>query len=194
MNAIQNIRSLAGAALLASAFSAAAVHAQGVFKPDLVLDGNRWTITFYNDASPNHDQWATQGICFRYAGIAGTQQRYVWWSDTYPDWNGMATQEGDEITMHGDYAKDVGHDGMKWDVVTSSPKNLGAGHWWEWREDGGFGNTIGFGNARLERVGSCRVRFEETPYLKLPLDETGKEMETPMGNFKEVVLPQPDIK
>jgi hypothetical protein len=71
---------------------------------------------------------------------------------------------------------------------------MGAGHWWEWRENGGFGNTIGFGNARLERVGACHVPFEETAYLKLPLDESGREMETPMGNFKEEIQPPTDTK
>ena len=191
MKRTQSIRSVFSASLLAMGIAAGAAHAQGLYKPDLVVDGNRWTITFFNDASPVHDQWATQGLCFRYAGIVGTHQRYYWWSDTYPDWNGMATQEGDEIAMHGDYAQDVGHDGMKWDIVTASRANQGAGHWWEWRENGGFGNTIGFGNARLERVGSCRVRFEDSHLIKLPLDADGREMETPMGNFKEI---QPEIK
>lgn len=189
----KTLRPLVSAAALAIGLASGSAHAQ-VYSPDLVKDGNRWTITFYNDAAPAHDQWATQGICFRYLGTVGTHQRYVWWSDTYPDWNGMATQEGDEITMHGDYAKDVGHDGMKWDIVTSSPKNLGAGHWWEWRENGGFGNTIGFGNARLQRVGACLVKYEEAAYLKLPLDESGREMEAPMGNLKEEIQPQPLAK
>jgi hypothetical protein len=183
-----------GSLFSAAALACGAAHAAVPYSPDLVKSGNRWTITFYNDAAPAHDQWATQGICFRYLGVAGTHQRYVWWSDTYPDWNGMATQEGDEITMHGDYAKDVGHDGMKWDIATSSPKSLGTGHWWEWREDGGYGNTIGFGNARLERVGACRVAYEEAAYLKLPLDESGREMQTPMGNFKEEIQPQPQTE
>ena len=140
--------------------------AQPPYKPDLVTDGNRWTITAYNDASPVHSQWATQGICFIPDGTVGTHQRYTWYSDTFPDWNGRATQEGDQITMHGDYAKDVGHDGMQWDIVTVSPRNEGAGHWWEWREDGKLGRTIGFANAKLQRVGKCNMTFEES--LNLP--------------------------
>ena len=154
--------------------------------PDLVKNGNRWTVTFYNDESPNHDQWATQGLCFAYAGTVGTHVRYRWWSDTYPDWNGMASQEGDEVVMHGDYAKDVGHDGFKWDIVTSNPRTEGAGHWFEWRENGAYGNPIGFGNAKLARVGSCRIAFTESPYIKLPLDQYGKEMASPMGNLPEI--------
>lgn len=180
-------KSLLSACLLAAGMGATPIAAQTPYiSPDLVKGGNRWTITFYNDESPNHDQWATQGICFAYAGVAGTHVRYRWWSDTYPDWNGMATQEGDEVTMHGDYAKDVGHDGMKWDVVTSLPKAEGAGHWWEWREDGSFGNTIGWGNAKLARVGACQIPHLEAQYLRLPLDQFGKEMQTPMGNLPEL--------
>lgn len=123
--------------------------------PDLVKGGNRWLITFYNDSSTVHTQWATQGLCFFKVADVGTHTRYVWYSDTFPDWNGWATQEGDQIFMHGDYAKDVGHDGMEWEIVTSSYKNEGAGHWKEWRENGSYGNTIGFGNAKFTRVGSC---------------------------------------
>ena len=63
--------------------------------------------------------------------------------------------------MHGDYASDVGHDGMKWSIVTSSTKNIGAGHWFEWREDGSYGRTIGFANAQLTRVGRCRITIDE---------------------------------
>jgi len=193
MNRNQSPRRALTAAFMALALGTSAAHSQGLFKPDLVQLGNRWTITFFNDAAPGHDQWATQGICFRYAGIVGTHQRYIWWSDTYPDWNGRATQEGDEIVMHGDYAKDVGHDGMKWEITASSPKNEGGGHWWEWREDGGYGSTIGFGNARLQRVGSCRTKFEDSHLIPLPLDADGREMESPMGNIKEAEM-QPEIK
>lgn len=150
-------------------------------QPDLVSAGNRWTITAYNDESPNHDQWATQGICFRSIGMFGTHQRYEWWSDTFPDWNGIASQEGNEVVMHGDYAGDVGHDSMMWNVVSATPRNLGAGHWVEWREDGKFGRTIGFANAVLTRVGKCQVTYEEAPYLPLPVDLYGRQYDTPFG-------------
>ena len=127
------------------------------YYPDLVSAGNRWTITAYDDSSPVHAQWATQGLCFYYAGTHGTQQLYYWVSDTFPDWNGRATQEGDQIFMHGDYAKDVGHDGMQWEVTTVSPRNEGYGHWKEWRENGKLGLTIGFANAKFTRVGKCQA-------------------------------------
>ena len=121
-------------------------------QPNLVQGGNRWLITFFRDSSPIHQPPATQGLCFIVIGQVGTHLRYRWYSDTFPDWNGIATQEGDQIFMHGDYAHDVGHDGMEWEIVTA---RAGSGHWKEWRENGGFGITIGFGNARFRRVGSC---------------------------------------
>ena len=120
--------------------------------------GNRWTITAFNDESPNHDQWATQGLCFRSIGFFGTHQRYEWWSDTFPDWNGIASQEGNEVVLHGDYANDVGHDAVFFNVVSSTPRNVGAGKWVEWREDSKFGRTIGFANALLNRVGPSSSR------------------------------------
>lgn len=150
-------------------------------QPDLVTAGNRWTITAFNDESPNHDQWATQGICFRSLGMFGTHQRYEWWSDTFPDWNGIASQEGNEVVMHGDYAGDVGHDSIMWNVVSATPRNIGAGHWVEWREDGKFGRTIGFANALLNRTGKCQTTFEETAYLPLPVDIYGRQLDSPFG-------------
>lgn len=148
-------------------------------RPDLVNGGNRWTITFYDDSDPGHQEWATQGICFYPAGNVGTHQRYTWASDTFPDWNGTATQEGDQIDMHGDYASNVGHDGMEWELVTVSPRDVGTGHWQEWREDAGFGITIGFGNARLARVGRCKpTTFPEAVSLGKALKATAAN---PMG-------------
>jgi hypothetical protein len=158
-------------------------------EPNLISYGNRWTITAFNDESPIHDEWATQGICFRSLGTFGTHQRYEWWSDTFPDWNGIATQEGDQIEMHGDYAGDVGHDGMSWQIASASPRNIGTGHWFEWREDGKFGRTIGFANAVLTRVGRCRLTLEEAKLIPPPVDFTGKEIESPFGNLGLQPLP-----
>ena len=152
-------------------------------RPDLTTGGNRWTITFYDDSSPAHNRWATQGICFYATSAVGTHQRYVWISDTYPDWNGVATQEGDQIDMHGDFQwpylqqKDGGHDGMSWDIVTNDRANQGSGHWHEWVENGSFGNTIGFGNAQLQRVGSCRFATAREAFSAYSSDAAEKEMQ-----------------
>lgn len=158
--------------------------------PDLVQGGNRWTITAYDDSAPGQTQWATQGLCFYPIGVFGTHQRYYWVSDTFPDWNGIATQEGDQVFMHGDYATDVGHDGMQWEIVTMSRSNEGAGHWHEWREDGRYGRTIGFANAKLVRVGKCRfATFDESlefgRTLDLPKDERGNIMYDPRGLLED---------
>jgi hypothetical protein len=174
-------------AVLITAIAAATPSLAQAQDPNLVSLGNRWTITAYNDESPTHDQWATQGLCFRFIGMFGTHERYEWWSDTFPDWNGIASKEGNVVTMHGDYAGDVGHDGIVWDVVTSSPKNIGTGHWFEWREDAKFGRTIGFANALLTRVGSCRITLDEGRLLPLPVDQFGKQIESPFGNLTPVL-------
>jgi len=134
-----------GALALLALTLAATATAQVLPSPQLVTGGNLWTVTAFDDSSPVHTQWATQGICFEYLGVFGTQIRYRWYSTTFPDWNGKATQEGDQVFMHGDYAKDVGHDGMEWSIVTNK---AGSGHWFEWRENGGFGITIGFANSQ----------------------------------------------
>jgi hypothetical protein len=161
--------------------------------PDLIGAGNRWSITFFDDSSAAHTQWATQGICFYNAGVAGTHQRYYWVSDTYPDWNGRATQEGDQIFMHGDFrwpftVINGGHDGMTWEIVSLKE---GAGHWKEWVEDAAYGTTIGFGNAKLVRVGSCiQAGFETVDsalktglQLQLPRAADGRQLLNPMGVF-----------
>ncbi|OLE74922.1 MAG: hypothetical protein AUG12_00405 [Acidobacteria bacterium 13_1_20CM_2_57_8] len=147
--------------------------------PDLVRGGNLWTITAFNDASPVHTQMATQGICFEFIGVVGTHFRYRWYSTTFPDWNGIASQEGDQVFMHGDYAKDVGHDGIHWAIDTSK---AGSGHWTEWREDGGFGNTIVFANAVFQRAGICRTPIPvPLPYVPNQYTIDGILIENPMG-------------
>lgn len=128
--------------------------------PNVFDGGNRWLITYFDDCNATHQQWATQGICFLpYKRCAACGIVGAWYSDTFPDWNGRYQQEGDRLLMHGDYANNVGHDGMVIDLFAgTSPRDEGAGQWTEWREvPGVFGTTIGFGNARLRRVGRCRV-------------------------------------
>ena len=173
---------IAGAALLSSM----TVQAVPPHLPDLVKGGNRWLITFYDDSSFTHNRWATQGLCFFKTSDVGTHTRYVWYSDTFPDWNGRATQEGDQIFMHGDYAADVGHDGMEWEIVTNSYKNEGTGHWKEWREDRRFGRTIGWGNAKFTRVGKCLHADTISP------DEAGKieEVESFSREYADIEFPR----
>lgn len=188
-----NIKAKMYIAVSALALTAqSSVFANPPYRPDLVSGGNRWTITAYDDSSPVHSQWATQGICFYPDGVVGTHQRYIWVSDTYPDWNGHAAQEGDQIFMYGDFqwpyatTKDGGHDGMQLEIVTTSRSNIGAGHWKEWIENGAYGITVGFANAMIRRVGKCRYSTADEAFkagleLSLPRDEQGNYLYNPFG-------------
>lgn len=136
--------------------------------PNVVVNGGLWAITAYDDSSVNHTQWATQNICFLLGPPVGTHMSGVWFSTTFFDWNGRWRQEGDQVFMTGDYAGDVtgnavGHDSIEWEIVTVGRPNEGFGHWREWREDGNFGNTIGFANAKLKRIGACPQTLPATP-------------------------------
>ena len=58
--------------------------------------------------------------------------------------------------------------------------------WKEWIEDERFGRTVGFGNARLQRIGNCEIKdAEEALYhyldLELPLDPDGNVLDNPAG-------------
>ncbi len=180
MNMTLRVSSLATVLLLAAAPALAQVAGGPVPKPNVFDDGNRWLITGFYDNSPVHQQAATQGICFYPYAVVGTHIRGRWVSDTFPDWNGIYTQEGDQVTMHGDYDHDKGHDGMSWEIVSDSRDNHGAGHWFEWREDGGFGTTIGFGNAHLVRVGKCEPNHIEELGVAPRYRKDGKVAEMPM--------------
>lgn len=129
-------------------------------KPNVFDGGNKWRITFYNDPTGGHDQWATQEICFLPYAVVGTSIQGAWFSTSYYDWNGRYYQEGDEVKMTGDYAKDVGHDHMTLIHTTYDAPGRVNGmafkDWTEWSEDGSYGNIIGWGNAKLERVGYCK--------------------------------------
>jgi hypothetical protein len=184
-----SMRLTVSALLLAATTSAIA---NPPYRPNLFSEGNRWTITAYFDNSPAHTQAATQGICFYPDGVSGTHQQYRWVSDTYPDWNGRASQEGDQIFMHGDFQwpygvkRDGGHDSMDWEIITVSRKNEGAGHWKEWVENGRFGITVGFANAKFVRVGKCKYQTAEEALeayygLDLPKGPDGNILYNPLG-------------
>ena len=98
-------------------------------KPNVRDGGNRWLITAFDDSSSVHQQWATQGICFLPYAVTGTHIRGVWYSDTFPNWNGRYSQEGDNLLMHGNWANFQGSDGMVIDLFAgTSPKDVGGGN------------------------------------------------------------------
>ena len=169
---------LAASAVLALALAAPANAQPVVPSPELTQGGNLWSITAYDDASPAHTQLATQSICFQFVGVVGTQNRYRWRSTTFPNWNGIASQEGDQVFMHGDYDQNVGHDGIKWTIDTSK---TGSGHWTEWRENNAFGTTVVFANTTLQRTGTCPVLTTPLPFIPQPFYKDGTPQYDPLG-------------
>ena len=143
---------LCATACLALGFSALAF-AQPPYSTDLVQGGNRWVLDAFDDTSPDHLQLAnpSPGICFEYAGTAGTHQRYTWYSDTFPNWHGTASQEADQIFMHGVYDDGRGRDAIQLKIIINTPRSGSVGHWQEWRDDGNYGQVVGFANARMIR-------------------------------------------
>ncbi len=149
--------------VVALLFIASAAMAACVPKPNVYDNGNRWKVTFYNDPTTGHDQWASQIICFSSYTTVGTSIQGYWYALTFPDWNGRYYQEGDELKMTGDYAKDIGHDHLIFKHTTDdrSKQGVAFGDWTEWREDSKFGRIIGWGNATMERVGYCKCDCKE---------------------------------
>jgi hypothetical protein len=112
-----------------------------------------WRITDYDDTSNTHPLWATQDICFIQGAVQGSNTTGLWYSTTYNRWLGRYRQEGDQVTMIGDFWKGQGNDVMKWEITVNDTE--GFGHWEEWVEDGAYGNWVVKANAKLVRVGTC---------------------------------------
>ena len=146
------------AALTLGMFWAPEISAQ-VPKPNVYDGGNRWQITGFLDQTPDHQEVGTQVICFLPYTVEGTSIQGMWYSLSYPDWNGRYYQEGDEVKMTGDFWKDAGHDHMTLVHTTwnhpQKPRGMAFKDWTEWREDGAFGSIIGWGNALMIREGRC---------------------------------------
>ena len=179
--------------------SLASAEASPTPMPNVYDGGNRWSITAYNDASPSHRRLATQSICFKPYVVKGTHIRGKWYSDTFPDWNGVYSQEGDQVSLHGDYADNTGHDGVIFDIVTNDRENYSAGHWTEWRENPKFGKTVVFANASLQRIGKCKNHqngHDDPAFFALPprLLMKGGEAVDPMQEDQEPLdkIPQLD--
>lgn len=146
---------------LIAAISSTSAFAQPPYDADLVQGGNKWLIDAYDDTDPDHLLLTTQGICFEYNGTVGTHQRYTWYSDTFLGWRGTASQEGDQIFMHGMYANGTGRDAIQVRIIIDAPRSGSVGAWQEWRDDGGYGTTVGFANARMIRDGNCTLTARE---------------------------------
>lgn len=145
-----------GLALFITIFVLAGQAAAQIPQPNVVNGGNKWRITAYNDLSPVHQQLGQQDICFLPFVVSGTNIVGSWYSTTYPNWRGRYSQEGDRVLMHGNWGNFIGSDGMQIELFQgTSTRDVGAGHWTEWFNFGTHGFTIGYANARLERIGKC---------------------------------------
>jgi hypothetical protein len=144
-------------------------------RPNVYDGGNRWLITDFLDSSPNHVQLATQEICFLPYAVVGTSIQGVWFSTSYPDWNGRYYQEGDELKMTGDFWRDTGHDHMTLVHTTvdvaGQIRGMAFKDWTEWVEDGRFGQIVVWANARMVRAGRCG--FGPVPF---PLRVTAEDL------------------
>lgn len=165
--------------------------------PNVFDGGNRWLITAYADASTRHQQLATQVICFLPYTRSGTHIRGAWYSLSFPNWNGRYSQEGDRVLMHGDYANNIGHDGMVIELFAgTSPRDEGAGQWTEWRENPGFGRTIVFANTKLRRRGRCPIikdaSVDELPMAAPRFKLDGGVAENPLDEDQEPLLDELD--
>lgn len=136
------------------------------YQPDMVQGGNRWTFRAYNDADPNHAVLVQEQIvCFEYAGTVGNHQRYTWYSESFPGWRGIATQEGDLVYLHGEFADGRGHSSIQIETLVSPPIYGSAGVWQEWRENRKYGTNIAFAKTRALREGDCTLSAEQAAAL-----------------------------
>lgn len=155
--------------------------------PNVYDGGNLWSITFHNDDSVTHTQWATQRICFMpYTSptLGRTHLRGRWYSTTFPDWNGHYSQEGDSVKLVGNFWNGRGNDSIRFDIVTSGPNtslahrhhSLATGHWDEWQDDGFLGVVFGWGNTILERIGRCKsVNVRQSTLAARSADSSDEE-------------------
>lgn len=203
------MKNLMSKLILVLSMYSASVFAQPPYGPDMINTPsgvmNEWTVTYFNDQDSgllgpvSHTQWATQRLCFYYAGIADSHQRYYVVSSSYFGWYGTATQEGDLVRIKLTFWNGLGNDEIIFDLSTVGPKDRGMGHWDETVETWStFGVTF-WGNTELQRVGTCQVASGGN-YLSNEYDIAEKfrkdmgglalmqEGDTPMGKKREDVV------
>ena len=184
---MHNGRIIAATALVVSSFLTLSALAAPPHLPDMVTGGNKWQLTGFDDSSTTHPQGAVQTLCFFNNGVVGTHQRYRWASITFGGWDGLATQEGDQVFLHGDFTfilmPNAGHDSIDFELTT---RNEGMGHWKEWIENDANGLTLVWNNARLTRTGTClqKTAAEVIEFARTQpnsLDAAGVPITTPSG-------------
>lgn len=150
---------ITGLTLFMAIFVLAGEAAAQIPSPNVYNNGNRWIIRGFRDNSPVHAPIGQpHGICFLPYGLSGTNITGLWYSDTFPNWRGRYSQEGDRILMHGNFFNDFGSDGIIIELFAGlTPRDVGAGHWTEWLNPTNYGITVVYANASLTRVGKCHT-------------------------------------
>jgi hypothetical protein len=123
--------------------------------------GNYWLVTFYDDTDPNHQQWATQGLCFSPLVARGQSWEGRVVSLTYPNWSGRYyTSGGNTWRIKMNYAPDGqgnfnGNDFIGYELYTAhTGSSAGDAGWNEWRDS--FMWNV-WGNVGMQRVGKCSL-------------------------------------
>ena len=113
----------------------------------------------------------------------GSEIRYIWVSDTYPNFAGRAAQEGGQIKMFGGEATLTPsfNDAMQFEIVTASPANLAAGHWHEWTPASTYANTVAFTSATMLRDGPCPYATPEDALDQTPMRVVAPNRQSPIG-------------
>ncbi|NQY80492.1 MAG: hypothetical protein HRT47_09290 [Candidatus Caenarcaniphilales bacterium] len=160
--------------------------------PDLVQNGNLWRFTYYNDASPSHDTLFGEPICFDYEFTLGTHQRYRWYVQSNPSISGKASQEGDQITMMGDYfLGPIGIDisimkAHQWELTTDEKKrSMGTGHHQIYLRQGDLQRSAHF-NMFARRAGFCQSDIPQDDPTQIPSFEPDVEREV-IEEVKDIV-------
>jgi hypothetical protein len=135
--------------------------------------GTLYSITFYDDTSTTHTQWATQQICVVQGPPQGSNATGLWYSTSYYRWIGRWRQEGDQIFMTGDFWSGPGNDAIQLELVTT--RDEAYGHWDEWIEDGSYGGWLGKGNTKVAKLGACN--WNPPPRGNAVMAETWEEIE-----------------
>ena len=178
---IKNVKGLISLLFIAMMLQVAQAGAVVPHLPDLVQNGNLWKFTYFNDASTTHNISYSEPICFESEATVGTHQRYRWYVQSNPNISGKASQEGDQITMIGDYffgslgARYTYAKSLQWEL-TSDERNRngsGMGHHQIYLRYGDYQASAHF-NLHATRAGFCRTKTQIDP-TKLPTFEAQKD-------------------
>lgn len=140
-------------------------------QPDMVTEGNLWTVTAYRDAFRHTPYRTRQNLCYFYLGKRGTHDLYAWISTSFPNWWGFAEKEGDQIQQLGNFSPAIrtvplerwwevnwrGHTSMQYELVLRGkgrivPRDVATGHINASIEPG-FERA--FANMKMVRTGKC---------------------------------------